>query len=751
MSYLSGSGLNWTALGLVEMPTQLSNDLLFSVLESVTDGLVVVNPSGAIEFANEAAEKILGTRLGVLVGAPALATDGRAKAANPPVPGIRPGQKSKHTGQLLTPGALYSFPGELGSDTGVFMSDARTPCLSDDLPVQRALRGQTVTRMDLWVEGSDHADGVYIEASARPLLNGDGSIARVLCVFRDVTPARQAEHRLALFRKVVSNTQEAILVTDAEDSIVFVNDAFVRVTGFERQDVIGKPLGILWHGQHGEDIMRIIHKTLASEGRWSGELRNRRKSGELYPILASISAVHDDDGGLSNHVAVFSDMTSARQAEEQLFRLTNQDPLTGLPNRKVFFEHLCEDVRRSSKNKRKFAIVLLDLRRFKEINDTLGHNAGDQVLLSVANMVRTHLKEGEFLARIGADEFVIIKEGITSDLDIAVLVETIEREFEQPATIEGQEVYISADIGIAVYPDDGDDAETLTKRANTALTTAKDKGGGYQFYTQRMNALVLKHFWVENSLRKALGTDQIVPYFQPQVDLATNDPHEAEVLIRWQHPELGFVSPADFIPAAERTGLIDPVTDQILSLSCQQLQLLKAARLPVKLIAVNFSARQFARPDLTKHIMEQVSQFNLDPGAILIEITESAFMSDPEEATRIVNDLKKAGFSLAIDDFGTGYSSLSYLHRFRVDQVKIDRSFVTGVASSTESRSIVRAIIAMCESLGLETLAEGVETQEQLDVLKELGCNKIQGYLISKPLSPTDYRAFLEKLPQSAS
>lgn len=536
------------------------------------------------------------------------------------------------------------------------------------------------------------------------------------------------------------------MITSADETIIFVNEAFSAVTGFQRQDVLGKPLDVLSSGLQGDGFLGGMRDELQASGRWAGEFKSRRKTGEVYPVWATMSIIRDTTAKISNFVAVFTDLTSAKSAEDELYRLANFDPLTSLPNRKVFFERLHQTLQRSAKHGTKCGIILFDLDRFKELNDSLGHAAGDQFLVEVSKLLNSIRREDDFLSRFGGDEFAMIVDGVESDLDLAIFVERIAEALASPLKVNEHELVPNAKIGVAVYPEDAQDADMLAQHADTALSSAKNSdASSYQFYTQRMNLNVVKHFWVENNLRKAIGTQEIIPFFQPQVNLSNGRADETEVLIRWRHPVKGFIGPAEFVPIAEKTGLIDGLTEQVLRSACKHLQGWRQSNIPIKLLAVNLSARTFSQKDLVSRVKSCVDECNLSPSDILIEITESTIMTQPETAAAIVRDFKKTGFALAIDDFGTGYSSLGYLHQFQVDQVKIDRSFIIDLATSSESRSIVKAIVAMCNSLGLETLAEGVETEEQLQILKELGCNKVQGFLISQPLPAAEFEAFLKK------
>lgn len=447
-----------------------------------------------------------------------------------------------------------------------------------------------------------------------------------------------------------------------------------------------------------------------------------------------------------------ADLTSLKSTQDELYKLLSKDTVTGLDNRRSFFEELEEVIERSKKTGKSFALVFLDLQRFKELNDSLGHQAGDRVLQELANRLVSIKKEDDSVARLGGDEFAVIAADCSNDLDLALAIERVRKAIESPMTVAGHTITPGVSIGAAFFPEDGQDADTLAKHADIALTAATTEGGATtQFYTQRLNTNIFRHFWVENNLRNSFGKNQLIPYFQPQLNLENMKPEEAEVLIRWQHPESGMINPGEFIPVAERTGLIAQVTTEVMEASCQLMLKWKADGMPLSCIAINISAGLLLDQPFIQSLFRAIEKYHLDPSDILIEITEGSAMSDPDQTSAVLRDMKNYGLSLAIDDFGTGYSSLSYLKKFQVDQIKIDQSFVKDLASSQESRSIVKAIIRMCETLGFETLAEGVETSEQAKILQDFGCNKLQGYLIAKPLSAEEFASFLKKHGQGMS
>ncbi|MBX9687863.1 MAG: bifunctional diguanylate cyclase/phosphodiesterase, partial [Candidatus Obscuribacterales bacterium] len=373
-----------------------------------------------------------------------------------------------------------------------------------------------------------------------------------------------------------------------------------------------------------------------------------------------------------------------------------------------------------------------------------GHEAGDRLLQEIGRRLEKIQNQDDTIARLGGDEFALLSADCNSELDLALTIEKIRSAVEMPLSLDGHTVTPGVCIGAAVFPDDGEDAATLAKHADIALTSATADGAAItQVYTQRMNASISRHFWVENNLRRSFGQKQLIPYFQPQLNLENNKPEEAEVLIRWNHPESGLINPGEFIPVAERSGLIGRVTSEVMDASCSLLFQWKKQGLPLSCVAVNVSANLLLDTAFIGSIYRSIEDHGLSPKDILIEITESSAMLYPDQTCATLKEMKDYGFTLAIDDFGTGYSSLAYLHRFAVDQIKIDQSFIKNLAQSQESKSIVKAIIRMCETLGFETLAEGVETKEQAKILQDLGCKKLQGYLIAKPLSASEFEEFI--------
>jgi diguanylate cyclase (GGDEF)-like protein/PAS domain S-box-containing protein len=558
-----------------------------------------------------------------------------------------------------------------------------------------------------------------------------------------------SNQHLRLAEKVFETTFEGIMVTDAHLAIESINPAFTKITGYELHEVLGKKPGVLSSGRHDPEYYRKMRLELAENGCWQGEIWNRRKAGEVYPEWLSISTVKNQAGQVTNYVAIFSDITERKASEDHVRHLAHHDALTNLPNRMLLMERLSHALAHAHRHGQRVAVMFLDLDRFKNINDTLGHTAGDQLLKSVAERLSECVREDDTVARLGGDEFVMILEEVSNIQDVAGVAQKLINALERPVMLERQEVFATTSIGISIYPDDGDSAEILIKHADTAMYRAKEQGrNNCQFYTADMNERALERLTMENSLRHALERNEFMLYYQPQVDLRTRGITGMEALLRWQHPDFGLVSPARFIPIAEETGLIVPIGEWVLRAACFQNKAWQDAGMPRLHVAVNLSARQFKQPNLVNVVSQVLADSGLEPRYLELEITESIAMEHAEETIARLNELKAMGVTISMDDFGTGHSSLSYLKRFPIDTLKIDRSFVQDVLLDSQDSAIAAAITTMARSLKMKVVTEGVETQEQIGFLREHDRDEVQGYYFSHPL-PADAFADLlrSKLP----
>ena len=546
--------------------------------------------------------------------------------------------------------------------------------------------------------------------------------------------------------KIFEYSSEGVLITDAKGIILNVNKAFSQVTGYRREEVVGQTPSILNSRRQGKSFYDDMWGRLASDGHWEGEIWNRRKDGEIYLEWLSISAVKSHQGEITNYVAIFSDITVARENEQRLEHLAFYDPLTNLPNRVLFNDRLQQAITRAARNKSMAAIMFLDLDRFKAINDTLGHKAGDELLIEVSRRLAKCIRGSDTVARLGGDEFTVILPDVSDVHHVSAVAQKIIEAVAVPCTLEGQEVFVTTSVGISVFPHGGESVESLTRSADIAMYQAKSQGrNNFQFFRDATRAESTALFALENHLRRALERNELNVHYQPQVDIETGRITGMEALLRWQHPKEGDIPPGKFIPLAEETGLIHAIGEWVLRQACAQNKAWQDAGFAPMRMAVNLSARQLKQKNLAEKVAEILDDTGLDANWLELELTESVVMQNAEEAVGLLNQLKSIGVWLSIDDFGTGYSSLSYLKRFPIDTVKIDKSFIHDVDTNEDDAAISQAIIALANSLRLKVIAEGVETGEQLHFLREHQCCDAQGYFFSRPLPPSAITALMNK------
>ena len=571
-----------------------------------------------------------------------------------------------------------------------------------------------------------------------------GKPLRMVGTHKDVSARKTAEKELRLSAQVIRSMNEAVIITDLDFHIVSINPAFTRISGYDAEAALGLNFAFLNSAQHGMEFYRELRQQLRESGRWQGELWLRTQSGNDILIWLELNRVPDDTGHQSHLIGVFTDITDRKQAEQELRYLANYDTLTTLPNRTLFQERLGHAVTQARRHNRTMAVLFLDLDRFKHINDSLGHHVGDLLLKAVASRLRDSVREEDTVARLGGDEFTIVLEDISSERVAAVVAEKVLAAFNQPLLLEGREVVITPSIGISLYPNDGQDTASLVKFADTAMYHAKELGrNNYQFYTEKLNSLAMRRMQLESSLRRALENEEFSLVYQPKRDLHDGRLTGVETLIRWHNDDFGSIAPTEFIPLAEDTGLIVPIGEWVLRQACGQYMRWQAQGVRGFTMAINLSARQFKKGDLIAVIARVLKDTGMPPEALELELTESMIMENAEISIHMLEELKAMGLKLAVDDFGTGYSSLSYLKRFPIDTLKIDREFVRDISTDPDDAAITSAIIAMAHSLALKVVAEGVETENQLEFLRQQGCDEIQGYYFSRPLTPEDCEAFL--------
>ncbi|WP_341676339.1 PAS domain S-box protein [Niveibacterium sp. SC-1] len=585
----------------------------------------------------------------------------------------------------------------------------------------------------------------WLSIKSEPLQrDSDGSIYAVVTTATDITERRQSEEELRLAATVFENSVEAILVADKDRRVLRVNRAFTEVTGLRADEVLGQSTAILGSGRHDSEFYASIWQAIADNGFWQGEVWNTRKNGKPFPEWLSISAVRDAQGDTTHYVAVFSDITERKANEARIAYLAHHDPLTGLPNRTLLQDRLQIALIRANRERSMVGLLFLDLDRFKTINDSLGHHAGDRLLQSIAERLRKCVRESDTVCRQGGDEFIIVLQDLVDPESPARVAEKILARITEPFEIDGHMIGTSFSIGIAIYPNDGHDADALMKNADTAMYHAKEGGRNtYRFFTEAMTANALERLQLENGLRQALERNELMLHYQPQVSLTDGSVVGAEALIRWHNPQLGFVPPGRFIPIAEESGLIMPIGEWVIREACRQARQWADEGLPPITMAVNLSALQFRRGDIVATVRKALAETGHDPQLLELELTESLLMENAEEVMSAIKRLKSLGIRLSIDDFGTGYSSLAYLKRLEVDRLKIDQSFVRDVPGDLDDAAIVRAVVQLGSSLKLEVIAEGAETAAQVAFLSAEGCREAQGYYYCPPVSPDAFARIL--------
>ncbi|PKO88179.1 MAG: sensor domain-containing diguanylate cyclase [Betaproteobacteria bacterium HGW-Betaproteobacteria-12] len=592
---------------------------------------------------------------------------------------------------------------------------------------------------------------LWISENAHCVHGAQGEFICYEGTVQDISERKQAEEHLRLLAMVFSNSNEAIIVTDAANRIVATNAAFTQLTGYHQADVMGRNPRLLSAGNTPPEVFREMWDCLYRDGAWQGELWDRRKNGEAYPKWLSISLVRDEHGNIRNHIGSFIDISELKATQERIRHLAHHDTLTNLANRFSLHEKLEQALAFCRRNHMQLALMLIDLDRFKTINDTLGHQAGDELLVEVARRLVGAVRDSDIVARLGGDEFVVALPGIGSPDDAAHLADKIAREISRPYLIAGQELRTTPSIGICLFPEDGGDISDLLKNADVAMYHAKAKGrGNYQFFTEDMNIATTRRMNLESDLRLALERNEFVLHYQPQLDLRSGTIVGVEALIRWQHPSRGLVPPGDFIPIAEDSGMIGAIGDWVLQEACRQLKRWQQKGIAHLRMSINLSTSQFLDKTLPARIHELLAEHRLNPGLLDLEVTESMSMASPDESISVMKTLSNSGLTLSIDDFGTGYSSLAYLKLLPINTLKIDRSFVKDIESDPNDADICDVTVLLAHKLGLEVVAEGVESDAQLKFLLSIGCEKVQGYLISKPLPADQAEDFIRHNPPMA-
>jgi len=569
-----------------------------------------------------------------------------------------------------------------------------------------------------------------------------------LLVQRTLATIARAEEDLKLRDRAIESSVSAICITNnlvPDNPIVYVNPAFERITGYTSQEVVGRNARLLQGTDLAQPELMTIRAALHDERPCHVVLRNYRKDGGRYWNELNIAPVRNDAGTVTHYIGVHSDITDAKTHQDELVRQANHDSLTGLPNRNLLSDRIDRACVRTQRYGGSAAVAFLDLDNFKVVNDSFGHSIGDHLLRAVAERLESCLRAMDTVARLGGDEFVLVLADHKSAQSVSSELQRIVGSFSQPFVVDGKDVFITASVGVALYPQDAKDPEALMKSAEIAMYRAKESGRNtYQLYTSEMQAKITERLVIEGKLRRALERGELALHFQPQVDLRTNRIFGCEALLRWNQADLGMVSPAKFIPLAEETGLIVPIGEWVIRMACLQNKAWQIAGLPAIAIAVNISARQFREKNLLQVVEKILAETGLDSTQLELEVTESVIMHDVQHVIATLQAFKNIGVKLSVDDFGTGYSSLSYLKRFPVDRLKIDQSFVRDITANADDPAIAQAVITLGHTMDMRVIAEGVEKQDQLDFLRKNHCDEMQGYLFGKPMPGDEFRKLLE-------
>jgi diguanylate cyclase (GGDEF)-like protein/PAS domain S-box-containing protein len=588
-------------------------------------------------------------------------------------------------------------------------------------------------------------DGTYIDVVAwGSVIQFQGRLANVGTLV-DITERKRAEAELRKLSRAIEQSASTVVITDRDGNIEYINPHFTESTGYPREEAIGQNPRMLKSGYTSDEEYQKLWQDIASGQVWKGEFKNKRKDGSYFWEYAIISPVLDEHGVITHFVAVKDDITTQKAVAERIERLAHYDTLTGLPNKDSLCDRLTDAIDLAQSKAGHAALLTFDLDRFKDINDSLGHQVGNELLLQLAERIRHCCRDEDTVARISGDEFAVVLPD--TDAEGAVHVgKKILRLVQQPFVVDGRHLTLTCSMGIAISPADGADVDTMLRNADAAQHQAEALGGdNFQFFAIKMNDAALQHLMLENELRGAVQRGELELYFQPQIRLADGVIDGTEALVRWRHPQRGLVPPAEFIPIAEECGLIVEIGRWVLQEACRQAKSWQQEGLPAIIVAVNLSALQFRRGNLLEQVSDALRDSGLEPRFLELELTESVILQDMDEVRDVLLKVAEMGIGISIDDFGTGYSSFAYLRKLHIDKLKIDQSFVRGVLDSEEDAAIVNAIIALARALKINVVAEGVETEEVCRFIKQAGCDQAQGYYCSKPLEIGQFKQMLEQ------
>ena len=656
--------------------------------------------------------------------------------------------------QLTSLNAALNDPKTAGGDSfgvvGLSLLDSFRHSIEQLRRLHIIARSEIINGLSKRAAGNRHH---LLTISSLVLLLGALITGKILREIRSLVEAqRRTESLLRQAATFFESASEGVLITDVDTRITAVNRAFTEMTGYSEHDVLGRNPRMLKSGRHDRDFYKTMWSALLQEGEWRGEIWGRRRNGEVFPKWQTIRAVRDDSGRLTHYMSVFSDVSHIKESEAKLHRLAHHDALTDLPNRLLLNARLEHSVQHAQRTGSKVAVLFLDLDHFKKINDSLGHPAGDRLLQLVAERLLVCVRSEDTVARLGGDELTVVLGSLEDAWYAATIAQEILTSLSEPFELEGQDVFVSASIGISMFPDDGQDVTALLKNADAAMYMAKSEGRNrYHFYSRELTSGACEALALETELHHALERGEFFLQFQPQISLASGAIVGVEALLRWRHPEIGLISPVRFIPIAEESGFIVDIGRWVLRNACEQARAWQVDGLKFFRIAVNLSGRQLEQASIVHDVRDVLNDSGLDPSRLELELTESSVMKHEKRMARTLHELRQLGTTIAIDDFGTGYSSLSYLKRYPFDRLKIDRSFVRDIPKNPSDVAFAKAIVALGHSLDLSVIAEGVETREQRDLLTSIGCDEMQGFLYSAPRTADELPPLLSAPISSAS
>ena len=592
-----------------------------------------------------------------------------------------------------------------------------------------------------------HKNGqiLFLEFNSTPRFDKNGNYIGSDNIAKDITEELKSKKALEIYENVIKNTSEGVVITDKNNNIIFVNKAFCKITKYDEKDVIGKNPSILKSGVHNKKFYQNMWKSLEDTGHWKGEIWNKHKDGTIFPELLSINALKNKNEEIENYIALFTDISEIKKSEAKMRDMAMHDSLTGLPNRTMMTNMISHSIKSAKRQNELMAIMFIDLDNFKTINDNYGHKEGDNVLIETAKRLKNILREEDMVYRFGGDEFLVTLEHIKNSENIAKIAQKLNQSLQIPYQTNNYTFYISCSIGIAIYPNDALTPDELIKNADAAMYQAKNRGKNrYSFYSQELGKQIQEELYIENLLREGIKNSEFEIYYQPKIDAKTLQIVGVEALLRWNNSKKGVLTPAKFIPVAEKTGLIIPLGNWVLLEACKQIKKWQDKKSYNGNISINISGIQLDNKNLINSIKFALDKSKLSPYYLDLEVTESVLMNDVKHWSNTLDEIRDIGIDISIDDFGTGYSSLSYLRELPVDELKIDKSFIDDMPFDKDACAIVKSIISLAKSLGYKTVAEGVEKEEQQKYLLENGCDIIQGYYYSKPLSSNEMENFLK-------